>query len=428
MATPLFAQYGGPAILSRGEAPAAMVGPDINFRPFVEVSGVYSTGLSGVAVNSQGTVPNVSGEGIATTVGISGSHNWRHTSLGLSFTGGYSHYIGNATYDTLDVSLLMGLKHQLSRHVSITWDNTVSIFKRDAGFIATISPSVPFDPNQTYAPTTDFFNNRTISTSSQLGLVIQRSTRLSMSFKGGFFDTGRAAAGLYGVLGETAVGDVQYRLTRRATIGANYGYSHYGFSHLISTTDLQGAAATFAYQLSRWWEFSGYGGFYRVETKFVQSVPVDPAVAAIIGITQSSQIVYSVRYVPNVSGRLSRTFHKGVLYITGGHVVTPGNGLFLTSAATIASVGYTYTGLRRWSFGANISYLRAKSIGNVIGDYGDTIAYVNMSRQLVRSLHAVASFSGRKYTSSNFSAYNLTVYTGTIGLGWSPGDVPLRIW
>ena len=175
----------------------------------------------------------------------------------------------------------------------------MAVFKQSAGFISTISPAVPFDPSQTYAPTTDFFNNRTIAGSSQLGLVIQRSARLSLSFSGGVFDTNRGALGLYGVVGETAMGDVQYRVTRRATIGANYNYSHYGFSHLISNSDLQGAAATFAYQLSRWWEFSGYVGFDRVETKFVQSVPVDPAVAAIIGITQSSQIVYSVRYIPN---------------------------------------------------------------------------------------------------------------------------------
>jgi hypothetical protein len=428
MATPLFAQYGGPAVLSRGEAPAAMVGPDVNFRPFVEVSGIYSTGLSGVSVNSQGNVPNDSAAGITGIVGISGSHNWRHSSLGLSFIGGYNHYVGNSTYDSMDVSLLLGFRQQLSRHVSLTWNNTLAVFKRDPGFISTISPAVPFDPNQSYAPTTDFFNNRTIAGSSQLGLVIQRSTRLSLSFNGGFFETNRAAIGLYGVVGETATGDVQYRLTRRATIGANYNYSHYGFSHLISSSDLQGGAATFAYQLSRWWEFSGYGGFARVETKFIQSVPVDPAVAAIIGITQSSQIVYSVRYVPAYSGRISRTFHKGVLYISGGRSVTPGNGLFLTSDVEMVTGGYTYTGLRRWSFAANAAYQSAKSIGNVIGGYGGTTVYLNMSRQLIHSLHLVVGFSGRKYSSGTFAGYNQVVYTGSFGLGWTPGDVPLRIW
>lgn len=428
MATPLFAQYGGPAILSRGEAPAAMAGPDISFRPFVEVSGIYSTGLSGVAVNSQGNVANDSGEGLNGTVGISGSHNWRHSSLGLSFIGGYNHYFGNSSYDGVEVSMLMGFRHQITRHMALYWNNTFAVFKQNAGFISTISPAVPFDPSQTYAPTTDFFNNRTVAGSSQLGLVIQRSTRLSVSFSGAFYDTTYAAFGLYGALGETATGDVQYRISRRATIGANYNYSHYGFSHLISDTNIHGGAATLAYRLSRWWEFSGYVGFDRVETKFIQSVPVDPAVTAIIGITQSSQVIYSLVYVPTYSGRLSRTFHKGVLYVSGGRSVTPGNGLFLTSEVEMVTGGYTYTGLRRWSFGANISYESAKSIGNVIGDYGGTTAYVNMSRQLVHSIHLVVGFSGQKYNSASFAGYNQVVYTGSVGLGWTPGDLPLRIW
>lgn len=190
------------------------------------------------------------------------------------------------------------------------------------------------------------------------------------------------------------MGDVQYRVSRRATIGANYNYSHYSFSHSISNSDVQGAAASLAYQLSRWWEFSGYVGFARVETKFVQSVPVDPAVAAIIGITQSSEVVYSVGYIPTYLGRLSRTFHKGVFYVSGGRVVTPGNGLFLTSEVTMVTGGYTYTGLRRWSFGANIMHESAKSVGNVIGVYGGTTAYLTMSRQLIHSIHLVASFRG----------------------------------
>ena len=405
-----------------------MVGPQISFQPFVEVSGVYSTGLSGVSVNPQGKIPNQSGKGVNGTAGISGSHTWRYTSIGLSFVGGYSHFAGYTSYDTTDVSLLLGFKHHFSRHVALNWNNTLAVFKRDAGFLSSLSPAVPFDPNQASAPTTDFFNNRTISGSSNLSLVVQRSTRLSMSFGGGFFETNRAAVGLYGVTGETATGDVQYRMSRRATIGATYSYSHYGFSHVISNSDMHGAAGTFAYQLSRWWEFSGFAGVERVETKFVQNVPVDPAVQAIIGITESSQIVYSVRYVPNWSGRISRTFHKGVLYASAGHSVTPGNGLFLTSEATMVGGGYTYTGLRRWSFGANISYQQAKSIGNVIGDYGGTLGYLSMSRQLIHSIHLVASFSGRKYNSPNFTGYNQVVYAGTVGLGWTPGDIPIRIW
>ena len=44
------------------------------------------------------------------------------------------------------------------------------------------APSLPqtvdFDPTTTYVPTNDFFDNRTISLSSQASLTVQRSTPL----------------------------------------------------------------------------------------------------------------------------------------------------------------------------------------------------------------------------------------------------------
>jgi hypothetical protein len=428
IAAPLFAQYGGPAILSRGEAPSAMTGPQLTFRPFVEVNGVYSTGLSGVTVDESGNIANRNGAGVNVTGGISGSHSWRHTSLGMSVRGGYSTYFNHSSYNSTDLSMNLGVHHQVSRHILFSWDNSMGIFNRDAGLLGSISPAVPFDPNQTYLPTTDFFNNRTVFYSSQLGMVIQRSARLSFNFGAGVFETNRSSQALYGVLGENATADVQYRLGKRATIGAAYNYAHYGFSRIASNTNGQSGAATFAYQISHWWEFSGSFGFTRVETKFIQSVPVDPAIAAIIGISQSSQVVYSVRYIPSVSARLSRTFHKGVLFFSGGYGMTPGNGLFLTSESLTAAAGYTYTGLRRWSFGAIGNYMDSHSIGNVYGSYGGETASVHASRQLFHTMHVVAGVNAHRYSSGNFAKYNQTVYGATLGLGWSPGDVPLRIW
>jgi len=64
LAAPAFAQYAGPAILSRGDAPAAMIAPQIDFIPFLSVVGVYDTGLAGVSLNSQGELANASSEGV----------------------------------------------------------------------------------------------------------------------------------------------------------------------------------------------------------------------------------------------------------------------------------------------------------------------------------------------------------------------------
>jgi hypothetical protein len=429
MAMPVFAQYAGPAILSRGEAPAAMNGPDIDFRPFVEVSGVYSTGLAGVVVNAQGNVPNPSSGGVQATGGLSGLHRWRHTTIGLSYRGNYAYYNNSSQSNTYDQSLLLSVNHQISRHLTFSLSNSFGIINRDYGLLSTLSPAVTFDPAQSYVPTTDFFDNRTIFVSSQANLVIQRSTRLSFSFGGGVFINRRASSALYGVTGLSAHGDVQYRLSKQATFGANYSYSHYLYTGLINSTDVHSANATFAYRLGQWWEFSGSGGMYRSETKFIQDVPVDPAVAAIIGIFESSEVLYNVRYGANIAARLSRTFGKGVAFVTVTRGIVPGNGLFLTSTATNVNGGYNYSGLiKKWSIGTNVAHQEAVSIGNVIGSYGGTSVGVNIARQISGDIHVTLGGTVFKYGSSVFSKYNQLVYSAHLGLGWTPGRVPLRIW
>ncbi len=95
---------------------------------------------------------------------------------------------------------------------------------------------------------------------------------------------------------------------------------------------------------------------------------------------------------------------------------------------TTVAAGYTYTGLRRWSFNVQAGYDHANSVGNFIGQYGDVDGSWSMSRQIGRYMHAVTTFSARQYQSGNFTGYNRLIYAATIGIGFAPGDVPLRIW
>jgi hypothetical protein len=187
-------------------------------------------------------------------------------------------------------------------------------------------------------------------------------------------------------------------------------------------------SGVFSTRLSRWLEFSGDAGMARAETKFIQNVPIDPAIAALIGTPEGTKVLDRIDHFVTGTGRLSRTFPKGVAYVSGGRGITPGNGLFLTSIMTTALAGYNYTGLRRWSFGISGGYQRAESIGNVDGTYGGSSGTMSASRQIVRTVHAVMSFGARKYTSANFALYNRVIYDVRVGIGYSPGDVPLRIW
>jgi hypothetical protein len=426
-AIPAAAQSDGPAILTRGEAPAAMATPEVSFRPFVEFSGVYDTGLTGVAVNSAGQLGSAASPGLMLSGGISGKHSWRHTKIGLDYHGSISHYTQATYYDGAAQSLLLGITHQFTRHITLALRESAGEYSQSYGLPA-LSPTVPFDAAASYIPVSDFYDNRTIYASSQADLTIQKSTRLSFNLGGDFFLARRRSSALYGVTGEGARGDVQYRLSSRSTIGAGYTYSHYGYHDIFSGTDLHGAVATYGIRLTKSLEFSGYGGFMRAETTFEQSVPIDPAIAALIGESTAAVIVHRIDYVPNVAARLSETFSRGVLFLSGGHTVTPGNGLFLTSEATIANAGYTYTGLRRWSFSAQAAYDHAKSVGNVLGYYGDVGGTLSASRQIMGTMHGVLSFSARQYQSPDFSLYNRLIYTVRLGFGFSPGDIPLRVW
>jgi hypothetical protein len=426
---PAFGQYAGPAILSRGDAPAAMEAPQIKFQPFLSVSASYSTGLSGVTVDSQGNLANASAYGAVISGGISGSHSWRHTHAGLDYHASYNLYsgAGNSVYNSFSQGLSFGLSHQVTRHIKFSLRETLGWFSFSNPNVG-LTPTVPFDPSQSGIPTSDFYYTRTIYSTTQADLVIQKSTRLSFDLGGGLFINRYSSSALYGVTGEDATGDFQYRLSRRATVGANYSYTHYSFTGILSSSDLHGGSLTYALRISRTVEFSGYGGFMRAETKFIQNVPVDPNVAALLGITSTSALVHRINWVPSFSGRLSKTFARGVAYAAGGETVMPGNGLFLTSRTASVMGGYGYTGLRRWSLGVNCTYITALSIGNVNGGYGNISGSFSMSRSLGHSLSFVTSYIANQYRSPNFTGYNRLIYSASVGIGWSPGNVPLRIW
>ena len=67
---PAFGQFGGPAILSRGQTPAPMAGSQISFRPFVAVLGTVDTGLAAVSVTSEGVLASQTAEGVTLSWGV----------------------------------------------------------------------------------------------------------------------------------------------------------------------------------------------------------------------------------------------------------------------------------------------------------------------------------------------------------------------
>lgn len=425
--SPLFAQYGGPAILARGQAPAAMAASQIDFRPFATVSGVYDSGLNGVAVDANGALVNDASLGVAVSYGVSGLHSWKHTKIGLNYAGAFSHYSKSFYDGVTSQNLELSITHQLSRHAVLSLNNAAALYGSNR-----TAPSLPqtveFDPTTMYVPTNDFFDNRTISLSSQGSLSMQRSTRLSLSVGGDGFLVRRRSSALYGVTGVGAHGDVQYRVSRRSTVGAMYSYMHYSFTGIYSSTDSHTVGATYSRVLSRSTQLSAIGGISKYENVFVQSVAIDPAIAALIGISSAQRVSYQSNIIPNIAFRLSKVVPRGTVFLYVSYGLNPGNGLFLTSTATNAGVGYNYTGIRRWAISTGATYNRSLSVGNVLGEYSSYAADLSVSRQVAPATHAVLSFNARKYGSGDFKNYNKWAYGVRLGLSFSPGDIPLRLW
>ena len=427
-AAPAFAQYAGPAVLLRGEAPAAMQGAAIDFRPFFSFGMGYTAGLSGVSVDPAGNTVNDSSIGVTVSGGVSGNHSWKHLSLGLNYRFGLTHNPNASYYDGSNQTLGLGIVYQVARHAILSVNESAGITSNNSLSTPILNPVVPFDPATAYIPRNEFFDNRTIYTSTQANLSIQKSTRLSFDLGADGFLQRRRSTSLYGSTGAGARGDLQYRISRRSTIGAGYTYTHYSFTGIFSSTDLHGVVGTYAIRLSRSLEFSGFGGVMRAETKFVQLVPLDPVIAALLGVSAAKLVSYQVNLIPNVAARLSRSVRNGSFSVSGGHSVLPGNGVFLTSTATTVGASYVYTGLKRWSVNTAIAYNISSSLGNVLGNYGSYTGNASISRQLVKSTHGFLSAFFSKYNSPDFQNYNRWTYGFHVGLSFAPGDVALRLW
>jgi hypothetical protein len=438
LALPVFGQYAGPAILSRGEAPAAMAAPTVDFVFSLALTASYTNGLAGVsAPNSQGQLASTSSYGGGVTVGASGAHSWRHTHLGLAYSGSFTDYVNASYFAGFSQGLSLGLSHQFSRHIAFSLRESAGLFTQFPPATVTLNSTVPFDPSQSQIPTTDFYDNRTIYNSTQANLTFQASTRLSFSVGGGFFDNIRRSSALYGATGEMGNADMQYRVSRQTTIGATSSYSHYSYTGSVGGANVLSVGLAASVRLSRRAELSVFGGASRVSSSFEQTVPINPAILAILcpptlvtvcPLTAGTVVNNNTFWGPNFGVRLSRSFQRGAVYVSAGESITPGNGLFLTSRAATASVGYGYSGLRKWSMSIGASYLTALSLGNVQGGYGQIAGSYSASRQLVGKLSFVSSFNATQYRSNSFTAYDRLIYSASVGFAFSTKNIPVRFF
>lgn len=418
--------YGGPSVLSRGGGPSFNPFSSIKFRPYVGLNGVYYNGLSRVAIDPSGKVPSSNSVGAELSYGVYGKHQWKNTSLSLNYSGFFRHYTQNPAYDGTDQDLTLQLTQRLAKHLTFALGASTGTFSNRFGY------SVPigyYDPSFNLNSANSVFDNRTIFLQTTGRLQYQYNARLSFSFGGSGFLVRRRSSALYGDTGYTANADMTYRVSKFVSLGAYYSYSHYDFLRVFGDSNFHSVGVNLAARLSKRWEFSVSGGVYRLENLLIQTVPVDPVIAAITGQLTGITAKYTLNDASMFNARLSYGFHEGSCAVVYSRGITPGNGVFLTSRQDNAGFDCNYAGQRHWAFNASAYYNSLTAQIQSLSRFRYADVRLGVTRAVVRNdLHFNAQVSAIDYL-TNFGAFQSKhLYMASIGFTYSPGERALALW
>jgi hypothetical protein len=419
--TAQISEYLGPGILSRGAGDiGTRGGQDVDLRFFASVAGIYDTGLQPFSVDGNGQLATVSGlYGTELAIGVYGGHNFRHGRLGLDYRGTYRHYTGDSFYDGTDHTLALGYTYQKSRRV-------IFDFRETAGTVSQGTPfgSLPLVTDSVVTPASVLFDNRMNYLQSTMDVNYLLSAHTTLTFGGDGFGIWRKATGLIGAQGYNLRGEITHRVTKRTTLGVNYQHSHYDFPKAFGESDVNSFAGIFATQLGRSWTLSLGGGAYVTEVQGLQQVAVDPVIAALLGVSVTQQTFYQKSIFPQWNADLTRQFRRASLSFQYQSGASAGNGVYLTSRQESASVGFNYTGIRKWSFSVNGGYTRLEGIGQNLQPYSQFTGSSGLTYALTHAIQILARYDARHQEIID-SVYLQNSYRATIGISFSPADIPL---
>jgi hypothetical protein len=219
-------------------------------------------------------------------------------------------------------------------------------------------------------------------------------------------------------------GTVQHRVSRRTTIGATYQHSHFDFPKAFGESDINSYSGILATQLGRFWTVRLKGGAYQAEVQGLQRVAVEPAIAALLGVSTTEQTFYRKSTFPQWEASVERRFQRANLSFLYRNGVSAGNGVYLTSRDETEGVNFGYNATRKWSFSASGGYSRLDGIGQNLQPYSQFVGGAGVTYAITSPIHVIARYDARRQEITD-AVYRQTSYRATIGISFSPGDVPL---
>ena len=99
----------------------------------------------------------------------------------------------------------------------------------------------------------------------------------------------------------------------------------------------------------------------------------------------------------------------------------------LTSRDRYALASYSYTGIRKWNLGLSGGYSTLASIGQGIQPYNQLLGGAGFTYGMTRMFHIVGRYDLRYQELDIFNSLR-TSYRASLGIAFSPGDIPLSLW
>jgi hypothetical protein len=418
-----FDSGGGPSILSRGGArPGQSGGSPVSFNFYAGLNGNYSTGSIPIDTGNT-TAQDFNLLGASVNVGLTGSHAWKRSSLGVDYRGSYRRYSGHSYANGTEQALDLQYTIQTGRHIVFNVSQVAGISNAaNGGFV---TPTTVLDQNLIGVPTNNIFDNRVYYLQSTVGMTYRMSSRLAFSFTGDGFSVHRASTSLVGVNGFRASAQMIYQLTRRDQIGISYNFTHFSFPRAFGASDLHGVTANYARRLAPGLQFTVNAGAYRVESLGAEQVTLNPEIAAILGQTTGFKAVYLITYIPQVSAGINYAHGKSSFNASISAGATPGNGVYLTSKSQSAGFGYSYSGIRKLSLSATGGISQFSSVFQTLGTYRSYYAAGTAAYNVGRHLSASFQTDFRTFT---INGQNRLAQSVSIGLYWSPTEIPIPSW
>ncbi len=419
-------EYTGPAVLSRAYTlNKPTIAQDVNWSRSVGINTTFNSGTNAAAPGPAGTVAKTGNlYGTSFSWNLSGRKHWKRDQISGSISGQYQrNYPSNGAYNGPNTVLAIDYSHIITRRLSLrlTESGTMSSQNYSLQNPASNTGTSIANINITSSPNVQTFDTGTKQFSSQVDLIFQKSTRLSYSAGISYFAIIRSSAALIGVTGEQARGDVNYRWSRKTTVGVYYSYSHYLYPKGFGVTDTGTEGLIYSYAFTRTLQLRLRAGFSSAESLGLQSVVLSPLVAALL--RRPTLIVDGWRPFKSsdLSGQIVKDFQGGrTVSLAYARGVSPGNGVFQASTQESLALSAASRVRRKYTVQFSVGREQLTSASQSTGSYGGYNAQISAGRSFRGGFASNVQVGFRYFDLTAAQAARDQIQVSS-GITWSPG-------